>query len=663
MTTQLNRLIANGIAAAEQGNWPAAQAIAEYALIQSPQHPGALQILGLAHLNGGDGQQAITHLEMAAHLMKQDIAVKDHLARAYMLAGRYRDADKLYQQAIRMAPTYWPYTVSRAIALAEQGSTSEAIVLLKRLLTRYPDEPSILYNLGHVQRKHGHFSEAEHNYRAALTRAPDDVDIRLSLGSLLHSNLRFAEAEDCYRTCVIQVPDSAAPRLNLVSVLADVGRFEEAESECRKLLALTPDSAIAHRFLGASLGHQGRQSESLSVYRRAAELAPDDPLSLRTYGGALAESGQLHPALRLLSRAAELETDNLATAQLDSTVYLCHGLFQDGWSAYRQRPAYLGLSEKWAHAKLTQALPEDLERARVYVRREQGVGDELFFLRYLAELTSRCASVTVITSEKIASLVSRSDFKGEVLPESAAAPADSVDHILFCGDLPYGLHRTESCPVHFPAVHAPAMRDFPIIVRVFHPRPPAPVPLTALDDALSRMRERLTKAGPPPYIGLTWRAGTAAREQTTREWALAKEVPLSGFTGLFAGVCGTIVAVQRLPAYGELENLRKSMTVTVADFTAVNDNLEDMLALMTLIDEYVTVSNTNVHLRVSAGRAARVLVPNPAEWRWMNSGDESPWFPGCRIYRQSPDGGWQKAFTKLQRELALKTTAQLTESN
>jgi len=63
------------------------------------------------------------------------------------------------------------------------------------------------------------------------------------------------------------------------------------------------------------------------------------------------------------------------------------------------------------------------------------------------------------------------------------------------------------------------------------------------------------------------------------------------------------------------------------------------------------VSNTNMHLRAGTGRPARVLVPRPAEWRWMATGDDSPWFPGFRVYRQGPDGDWGAAVNRLREDL------------
>jgi hypothetical protein len=83
----------------------------------------------------------------------------------------------------------------------------------------------------------------------------------------------------------------------------------------------------------------------------------------------------------------------------------------------------------------------------------------------------------------------------------------------------------------------------------------------------------------------------------------------------------------------------------------LNDDLEEMLALLDRLDDYVCVSNTNVHLRAARGRTSRVLIPYPADFRWMNRGDESPWFPGTRLYRQTHEDGWGPAFEALAADL------------
>jgi hypothetical protein len=54
-----------------------------------------------------------------------------------------------------------------------------------------------------------------------------------------------------------------------------------------------------------------------------------------------------------------------------------------------------------------------------------------------------------------------------------------------------------------------------------------------------------------------------------------------------------------------------------------------------------------MHLRAGVDRTSRVLVPCPPDWRWMASGERSPWFPGCGVYRQENSGDWSKALARL----------------
>jgi hypothetical protein len=132
---------------------------------------------------------------------------------------------------------------------------------------------------------------------------------------------------------------------------------------------------------------------------------------------------------------------------------------------------------------------------------------------------------------------------------------------------------------------------------------------------------------------------------------LFKEIGAEALAGALRRAPGTLVSLQRLPAAGETEKLAAVVGRPVHDLSVVNDDLESMLALLAVLDEYVAVSNTNVHLRTGVGRTSRVLVQFPPEWRWMAGGDESPWFPGCRVYRQTVEDSWNGALAELAADL------------
>jgi hypothetical protein len=251
------------------------------------------------------------------------------------------------------------------------------------------------------------------------------------------------------------------------------------------------------------------------------------------------------------------------------------------------------------------------------VLHDQGLGDEIFFLRFAPALKARGPVVFYRANERIAALLARSGVVDHVV-----GPEDTPDNLSWTvsvGDLP--------CLLGTSGVEA-----FPRSLRL----PPLPASLEA-------MALRLRTLGPAPYIALTWRAGDKRY--------LYKEAPRLGIAKAVAGVPGTLIALQRLPHDGEVEDFAREVGRPVHDLTALNESLEDMLAALSLIDRYVCVSNTNVHLRAGVGRPSHVLIPFPPEFRWMAKGGESPWFPGTRVYRQTSDGDWCAALQMLKEDL------------
>ncbi len=60
------------------------------------------------------------------------------------------------------------------------------------------------------------------------------------------------------------------------------------------------------------------------------------------------------------------------------------------------------------------------------------------------------------------------------------------------------------------------------------------------------------------------------------------------------------------------------------------------------------------HEHVFVGKASRVRISMPPEYRWMAEGDASPWFRDCKPYRQNLDRSWSDARSRLGADLADK---------
>lgn len=641
-----------GLRAHQEGRLEPAREAYLRALALAPDHPEALNLLGTVCLQLGDAGQAARCLERAAQKLGNHPGVVGNLAHAYCALGRYDEARETYGKASRLDPHNPYYPMGIANCLGMQGKQGEAEQRLRELASRFPDVSLIWLNLGHALRDQRRLEEALPCYLKALEIEPRSLDARNDLGRALHGLFRLAEAEAAYRACIATDPDHLPARYNLASVVIDAGRFAEAEEICRDLIRRDPAAAQAHGFLAAALGHQGRIREALGCQRRALELAPEDARLVESHAATLAATGDLERALLCFARAFALDPDSTSAHQLLGNVLLSVGCLADGWEEYGCRPAAGRFRSLHPNVAASRTLPARLEGREVCVLREQGLGDELFFMRYAPRLKASGARITYSSSDRLCSLFRRVACVERVLDESSPLPQGSA--VILAGDLPHALSTRPASKLAIPSgrgVPDPGPGAFPRCISVFWPPLPPSLLITPDAERLDAVRGRLAQAGKPPYLGLTWRGGVAPAEQREEAWLLHKEVRVEPFAHALKDFPGTLVALQRNPEPGEFATLSRTVGKPVCDFSDLNDDLESMLAALALAEEYVGVSNTNMHLRAAAGRTARVLVPCPAEWRWMASGASSPWFPGFTLYRQSLDGDWSPALARLRDDL------------
>lgn len=647
----LKRRLDSGLAAHRVGDLGRALQAYRDVLAAEPDHASALNLFGTALLQLGNAAEAVPYLERATRRTRDDPHLLANLAQAYMAVERYSDACDVFRKASRIAPNEAQLHVGVGAALALAGKLDEAHAMLLRLTRRFPTAPLVWLNLGNVLRDQHRFEEATEAYSTAHTLDPNTPDARNSIGRMLHARLRFAEAEREYRACIAAAPDYLIARYNLASVLMDLGRFSEAEAECREIVARVPNDAAAVRLLGTALAHQARLLEALTCYERAVRIAPNERQNAQAYGAGLMEAGHAAAGLRWLAHAEFLDPTCVPVRQVTSGALLADGCLRDGWIDYAYRPAAIELREKHQELEPVLSLPDDLHGKHVCVIAEQGLGDQLFFLRYVPQIAARGARLSCRPAGALYSLLQRSPELHQVILERTTLPG--ADICVLAGDLPRALADLPASALHGAGSRDPAsvvLPDFHRRIAIFWP-PPAPSLRLAPDaDRLVQLRQQLATLGPPPYFGLTWRGGTAPDEQHATA-LLYKSIALPALGGVLRALPATVIALQRLPAPGEIEALSSFIGRQVHDLTALNDDLEGMLALLSLIDEYIGVSNTNMHLRAAAAKTGRVLVPMPAEWRWMRSGRYSPWFPGFPIYRQSVQGDWSAALTQLECDL------------
>lgn len=494
------------------------------------------------------------------------------------------------------------------LSALESGDLAAAEQAFQHIVSERPLDHAAWHALAWTYLRSGRGEFALDAAQRAHESNRQNVDYLNTLGVAYGETGRLDLAEATFRKVLRRSPVFVDGLINLAKALEKKGALAEATRLYERALALDPDYPRLAANLASACREQGAAARSREVLERHARRIDPEHLAVALAACDLALEGP-STAIRRLSAAVAEHPEWVLAQDALAQALLAAGEWREGWKHYGSR-----------HLPRGRSAALRLEGQSVLLRGEQGIGDVLFFLRFLPLLNSRGVSASLACERKLHPIL-----EGLAVREPAAD-----DDGLWIGDLPALLECEDT---------------------------PAAWPLQASDAERSAARGRLAALGPPPYLAVTWRAGTdtaRASEFGGERMALSKHVPPAALAATVRGWPGTVVALQRGARADDAMQFGKALGAPFHDLSFLTDDLPALLGVLAEIDEYVAVSNTNVHLLAGLGRTAKVLLPWPAEWRWMRRDGASPWFPGFAVYRQPPSRDWTEPLARLRQDLSCR---------
>jgi Tfp pilus assembly protein PilF len=459
-----------------------------------------------------------------------------------------------------------------------QGDAHAALDAYQRLLDQAGDRAADAH-LGQARAYAalGRVDDAIDSFEIALALAPANVQAQLDLAILLNRHGRTAAALRVYQEALATDPSNAAARVNLGLIyLQQLGEPRRAEDLFRAVLASVADHHEALANLGLALHDQGRYEEEFAHYEHALGLHPDS-VELR-WNRALA--------------------------------HLSLGDYARGWPDYRLRLARKG-GRDLARFPYPDWDGMPLPSGRLLVLAEQGLGDEIMFASCLPSLDPLVSDVVLECAPRLAPLFARSFATMHVRGIERQAPLDWLDA--------------------YPGIAAKCgIGSLPRVLRMGLDAFPRHAGYLQADaEKIERYRARLAQHGDLFTIGLSWRGGTLGTRGALRSMELEALRPLLAQRSV------RFVCLQHGLDDKERSTARELGLALWED--ALTD-IDELAALVAALDLVISVTNTNAHLAGALGRPVWVLVGSSPEWRWLRSGDRTPWYPSARLIRADECG-------------------------
>ena len=300
---------------------------------------------------------------------------------------------------------------------------------------------------------------------------------------------------------------------------------------------------------------------------------------------------------------------------LEARQLLLDGCFEQGWPAYEAR---LRLPNNQLVAPCPEAWSgQNPAGQSVVVVAEQGVGDVLFFARFLPALLAEAGTVFLVVEPRLVALLRRSYPQVVVLeqPELARALAGTEALWIPLASLPL---RYGTTPEAIAATAGVQLR---------------------LQASLQHLWAQHVQrdADEPVRLGLSLTAGGSAQEYQQRKRDVEAALVLEPLQALDV----TLIDLQHREALSHDSN----SSLQVLRFEGITRDLDQLCALISQLDGLITSDQTNAFLGGMLGIPTLALVPPNPHFMFGRRGPRSVWFDRLHIVRAPRWADWHSAKT------------------
>jgi hypothetical protein len=354
---------------------------------------------------------------------------------------------------------------------------------------------------------------------------------------------------------------------------------------------------------------QGQYDGSLECLRTLEASMPDNPQLLSNLGVVYRDSGDLVRAEQYFRRVCAVRPDDAAAHFNLAVTLLRAGRLREGFQEYEWRWQVAQFAPQ--RRKYSQALwrGERLEGRRVLIYGEQGAGDAIQFVRYAPLVRSAGGKVILEVLPHLERLMSWLDGGYPVVNALTA-----------------GVEFDVQCPMmSLPQRFGTELDSIP---------PAARFSIPAGLRAKWAARLRTERSG----VGVVWATNPSYLNNAARSVPPGDLLRLARLSGV------QLWSLQVGPAAAETPDGMVNLSEELVDFA-------ETAAVISELDLVITVDTAVAHLAGSLSKPVWLLLAYTADWRWLLDREDSPWYPGMRLFRQTRPGEWGDVVERVTKEL------------
>jgi len=393
------------------------------------------------------------------------------------------------------------------------------------------------------------------------------------------------------------------------------------ESQIDQAILSTPENPDLYILKSVCLLHTGKYEEALKYAKKGVGADPNNLTSYVTLASCYHHLGELEEEYNTYAYAYS-KCNHIPSINWNfSHVLLRRGSDQLGWTLYDWRKVHLPNHTRFRQPDITQTL---LKGGTLFVHAEQGLGDQIQFLRYIPTLKKYFDKIIYESSSELYHLVS-----------------DNADSL----GIDYVICRSKDFSVNVKFDHHCSVMDIPLyFVKVsVYPEDFKENMYGSLPNWVKEIRKSVIeewdkslfsnfKSSNQKTVGLNWRGSPNHPNDKNRS------IPHPDiFKPLSDNVLISLDLGEPVKTDYMLYNVRDGLP-----------NVAYTAAFIKNLDVVVTVDSMIAHLAGSMGKKCIMMLPYLSEWRWGLNDTITPLYPSITMVRQGPDRKWEPVVDKVK---------------
>lgn len=433
-----------------------------------------------------------------------------------------------------------------------------------------------------------------------------------------HRAGRLADAVRLYRQVLEANPRHALAWHQLALVAMQAGRCEEAVGLLRGAIELDGGRASFHHNLGTCCRVLGQLADAEASYAQALRIEPENLVTRAHWTQVLYARDDRAKAERAARDTLARERTSAEAHAMCGLLLLLRGELAEGFAEQEWRLAVqpprqeLPPERKWDGRELV--------GKSILIHAEQGLGDTLQYVRYVALVKQRGGRPVLAAQRALLPLLRLSEIC-DIVPVEEPWP---------------------ECDVHLPLLSLPAVFGTTLATIPFA------VPYLRADEQLVDAWRQRFAGYPQLRVGIHWQGARTYVYDRTRS------VPLSEFVALGQVPGVQLFSLQKGIGSEQLMSLGEKLDAV--DLGPDLDNGEgaflDTAAAMRNLDLVITSDTSIAHLAGALGLRVWTLLSTMADVRWLLDREDLPWYPTMRLWRQQHIGQWSPVFSRIAAELS-----------